>query len=48
MPKIKTCYKVNNFEFDNIENANKFNEIYNEFKNKEQLRHGPDSYGRQQ
>ena len=37
MPKIKTCYKVNDFEFDNIENANKFNEIYNEFKNKEQL-----------
>ena len=38
MPEIKTCYKVNNFEFDNMEDAEKFNAIYNEFKNEEQLK----------
>lgn len=29
MREIKLCYKVEDFEFDNIENANKFNEILN-------------------
>ena len=35
---VKCPYKVNNFEFDNMKDAEKFNTIYNEFKNEEQLK----------
>ena len=37
MREIKLCYKVEDFEFDNIEDAEKFNKIYDKFKTKEQL-----------
>lgn len=37
MRAIKFCYKVEDFEFDNIEDAKKFNEIYDNFETKEQL-----------
>lgn len=38
MPTIENVYKVDAFLFNNIEDSIKFNNIYNNFKDEEQLK----------